>query len=217
MATGAWDVTSTTVTPVRAALGLTFAVPYLEVDSTLLVGPDSPLRSTADADRPGVRVAAAGGTGTELSLTALLRQAEVVRAATMMDAVALLGAGQVEAAAGSRANLLGIAARSPAHECWPTRYAVQEQRIALPPGRSVAALALASAVTRAGAGVRADPHEHRPLRHRGRAAGRRRGAGRAPRTGGPPPSPSGVALMAPVLGARRAVAQTMTRIVPAVT
>ena len=63
MATGAWDVTSTTVTPVRAALGLTFAVPYLEVDSTLLVGPDFPLRSTADADRPGVRVAAAAAPG----------------------------------------------------------------------------------------------------------------------------------------------------------
>ena len=123
-ATGAWDVTSATGTPERAALGLTFAAPYLEVDNTLLVGPGSAIRSTADADRPGVRIAAVGGTAPELSLTARLRQAEVVRVAPSPDINRELAA----LLAGGRSTRWRTTGRtpsasrpwSPAPGCWPT-------------------------------------------------------------------------------------------------
>ena len=135
----------------------------------------------------------------------------------MMDAVALLGAGQVEAAAGSRANLLGIAAQVPGSRVLadPVRRPGAADR---PPARPLggrpgagvgrARQALASGLIRTSI-ARSGTVGVQPA-----AAG---APGGLPRTGGPPPSPSGVALMAPVLGARRAVAQTMTRIVPAVT
>jgi polar amino acid transport system substrate-binding protein len=147
--TGAWDVASDVRSPEEAALDrLAAAVPYLEVEYTLLVGPDSPLRSTADADQPGVRIAAPVGTPPELRLTALLRQAQVVRAANSAEAVALLRAGQVEAAAATRANLLALAAQVPGARVLADPYAVQENRIILPPGRPAAGVALASDVTR---------------------------------------------------------------------
>ena len=196
-ATGAWDVTSATGTPERAALGLTFAAPYLEVDNTLLVGPGSAIRSTADADRPGVRIAAVGGTAPELSLTALLRQAEVVRVAPSPDInrelAALLAAGQVDAVANNRANVLGLAALVPGSRVLADRYAVQEQRINLPPGRSAASLALASDVTRqalASGLIRASLARAGTVGVQPAAAG---APGGLPRTGGPPRPPAGVA------------------------
>ena len=189
-ATGAWDVTSATGTPERAALGLTFAAPYLEVDNTLLVGPGSAIRSTADADRPGVRIAAVGGTAPELSLTALLRQAEVVRVAPSPDInrelAALLAAGQVDAVANNRANVLGLAALVPGSRVLADRYAVQEQRINLPPGRSAASLALASDVTRqalASGLIRTSLARAGTVGVQPAAAG---APGGLPRTGGPP-------------------------------
>ena len=193
---GAWDVASGPDTPERAALGLAFAVPYLEVDNTLLVGPASAIRSTADADRPGVRIAAmarhragaepdrppAAGRGRPRGPQP--RQPELA---------ALLAAGQVDAVASNRANVLGLAALVPGSRVLADRYAVQEQRINLPPGRSAASLALASAVTRqalASGLIRASLARAGTVGVQPAAA---RAPGGLPRTGGPPRPPAGVA------------------------
>ena len=196
-ATGAWDVASASVTPERAALGFTVAAPYLEVDSTLLVGPGSAIRSTADADRPGGRIAATAGAAPEVSLTALLRQAQVVRVApgpaVNAELAALLAAGQVDAVAGSRAAMLDLAALVPGSRVLADRYAVQEQQINLPPGRSAASLALASEVTRqalASGLIRTSLARSGAVGVQPAAAG---APGGLPRTGGPPSPPAGVA------------------------
>ncbi len=60
-AAGTWDVASDARLEEAAARGWAAAAPYLDIDNTLVVGPTSALRSTADIDRPGVRIAAAGG------------------------------------------------------------------------------------------------------------------------------------------------------------
>jgi polar amino acid transport system substrate-binding protein len=197
-AAGAWDVTSASVTPERAALGLMFAAPYLEVDNSLLVGPGAAIRSTADADRPGVRIAAVGGTAPELSLTARLRQAQVVRVAPSPDInrelAALLTAGQVDAVANNRANVLGLAALVPGSRVLADRYAVQEQRIALPPGRSAASLSLASDVTRqalASGLIRTSIARAGTVGVQPAAAG---APGGLPRTGGAPSQPAWTAV-----------------------
>jgi polar amino acid transport system substrate-binding protein len=213
-ATGAWDVASASATPERAALGFTFAVPYLEVDSTLLVGPGSSLRRTADADRPGVRIAAVGGSAPEQSLTALLRQAQVVRVApgpaVNAELAALLAAGQVDVVAGSRAAMLDLAALVPGGRVLADRYAVQEQQINLPPGRPAASLALASAVTRqalASGLIRTSLARSGAVGVQPAAAG---APGGLPRTGGPPlqlAGATGAGLVAAARGAGRAAAR----------
>ena len=53
---GAWDVPFLGADPDRAN-EIAFTAPYLEIDSTYLVPAGSTLRSLADVDREGVRVA----------------------------------------------------------------------------------------------------------------------------------------------------------------
>ena len=147
--TGAWDVGSSANTPEQAAaLGRASSIPYLDFDSTLAVGPNSTIRSIADMDRPGVRIGVLNGIAPEQALSALVKQAEVVRVASSQEVAALLATGQVDAVAGNRTVLVGYAAQVPGARVLPDRYAVQQQRVTLPPGRSAATLALVTDVTR---------------------------------------------------------------------
>jgi len=56
--TGAWDVAFLGAEPQRAA-EIAFTAAYLEIPSTYLVPAGSPIRSVADVDREGVRIAVA--------------------------------------------------------------------------------------------------------------------------------------------------------------
>ena len=148
-AASAWDVASDSRPPEEAAaLGWSTAIPYLDVDNTLVVGPNSSIRSIADMDRPGVRIAVPNGTAAGRALSGLLRQAELVRTATPADLLPLLRAGEVDALASNRANVLAFAAQVPGSRVLADRFAVQQQRLTLAPGRSAASVALASDVTR---------------------------------------------------------------------
>ncbi len=68
-------------------------------------------------------------------MTRLLTQAEVVRVPAA-ELVALLRAGQVEAVASNRTIALAYAAQVPGARVLADRYAVQQQRLVLAPGRS---------------------------------------------------------------------------------
>jgi polar amino acid transport system substrate-binding protein len=147
-AAGAWDVASESRLEAAAARGWAAAVPYLDLDNTLVVGPDSAIRSVADMDRPGVRIGVLTGTAPEQNLSRLVQQAEVVRTATVAELVPLLRAGRVDALASNRSIVLAFAAQVPGARVLADRYAVTQQRLVLAPGRAAAGLALASAVTR---------------------------------------------------------------------
>src|SRR5262245_62699516 len=54
--TGAWDIAFLGSDPAREAL-MSFTAAYLEIDATYLVPGSSPLRTAAEVDRDGVRVA----------------------------------------------------------------------------------------------------------------------------------------------------------------
>jgi polar amino acid transport system substrate-binding protein len=149
MARGEWDVAASADTPDQAAaLGRAVAVPFVEVDNTLVVGPASAIRSIAEADRPGVRIGATAGSPPERALSGLVTRAEIVRVAANPELVPLLASGQVEALASNRPNVLAFAAQVPGARVLADRFAVQPQRLTLAPGRSAASLALASDVTR---------------------------------------------------------------------
>src|SRR5205814_3371732 len=77
--TGAWDVAFLGAEPQRAA-EIAFTAAYLEIPSTYLVPAGSPIRSVADVDREGVRIAVAEQSAYELFLSRNIKHARLVYA-----------------------------------------------------------------------------------------------------------------------------------------
>ena len=67
--TGAWDIAVVAFDPARRSV-LDFAPPHITVDLTYLVAPGSAINSVAEADRPGVKIAAARGATTRSTWSA---------------------------------------------------------------------------------------------------------------------------------------------------
>ena len=104
------DVAFLAVEPARAT-EIDFTAPYVLIEATYMVRNDSPLKSVADVDRPGVRVAVGRGSAYDLYLTRTLKNATIVRASTgggraMID---LFLADKLEAVAGVRQQLAAYA------------------------------------------------------------------------------------------------------------
>ncbi len=98
--TNAWDVSFLVVNPARTEVD--FSHPFLQSDYTYLVAPGSPIRSVADADRTGVRIAVPRGDGSDLYLTRTLKRAQLVRSDSHAAAVDLLRVGGADAKASPR-------------------------------------------------------------------------------------------------------------------
>ena len=92
----------------RAANVGDFSPPIFQFDYTLLVPAGSSIRSVADADRPGVRIAAVRNHASTIELSRLLKQAELVYAETPDRTFDLLRTGQADAMASARPTLLEL-------------------------------------------------------------------------------------------------------------
>jgi polar amino acid transport system substrate-binding protein len=134
---GAWDIAVVAFDPARRNV-LDFAPPHMVVDLTYLVAPGSNIRSVADVDQPGVRIAAAKGAATALLLERTLKAAKVTPAENEPAAFELLRTGQAEALAQNRFLLLGLAERLPGSRVLEDRFAAAEMTIVLPKGRPAA-------------------------------------------------------------------------------
>jgi polar amino acid transport system substrate-binding protein len=134
---GAWDVAVVAFDPARRAV-LDFAPPHMVVDLTYLVAPGSPLHSVAESDRPGVKVGAARGAATALSLQRSLKSAVVVLAETESAVFALLREGKVDAIAQNRLLQLARAGELPGSRVLSDRFAAAEMTVVLPKGRPAA-------------------------------------------------------------------------------
>jgi len=65
---GEWDVAFLAIEPVRAAV-IGFTAPYVIIEGTYVVAADSPLKTIADVDHDGIRIAVAKGSAYDLFLT----------------------------------------------------------------------------------------------------------------------------------------------------
>jgi polar amino acid transport system substrate-binding protein len=92
---------------------LDFSPPFIQLDFTYLVPPHSSIRSVADADRPGIRIAAVRNHASTLGLSSILKQAQVVYADTPDSAFQILRGGQADALAQARPVLLDYSAGLP--------------------------------------------------------------------------------------------------------
>jgi polar amino acid transport system substrate-binding protein len=131
---GIWDIAFLGSDPKREAL-MSFTAAYLEIDATYLVPGSSPLRTAADVDREGVRVAAPARANYELFLSRHLQRARLVSTPGGDAAFDLLATGQVDALAGLTQALLDRVKQLPRSRLVEGRFMGVQQSIAVPRGR----------------------------------------------------------------------------------
>lgn len=133
--TGAWDVAFLSIDPSRAAVA-DLSPPYMEYDLTYMVPAGSAIRKVADADQPGVRIAVERGGVGDLSLTRMLKRAELMRIESVSAGLDLLRTGQADVRAGVRPGLLEDSARLPGFRVLEDRFGVVRLGALIPKGHS---------------------------------------------------------------------------------
>jgi polar amino acid transport system substrate-binding protein len=98
--TGAWDIAFLAVDPARGDVEFTPA--YMEVENGYLVPTASAIRTNADIDRPGIRVAVPGRSAPDLFLARTLKHATLVRGDTEMAAFSIFRSGEADVIAAAR-------------------------------------------------------------------------------------------------------------------
>ena len=135
----AWDVAMLADDPLRAN-EIAFSKPYVQIEGTYMVRKDSPLTRIGDFDRKGVKIAVGNKTAYDLYLTRTVKEAQLVRAPTSVDAVALFESDRsVDAVAGVKNPLVAIAARNPGLRVIDGNFMVIGQASGVPKGRDRAA------------------------------------------------------------------------------
>lgn len=135
---GEWDVSFQAAEASRAA-EINFTAGYAEIDATYLVPVGSPLRTIADVDREGIRIAVAAKSGYDLILTRTLKNAQLVRAPGFAGSVRVFVSDKLDALAGLRPQLAMEADNLPESRVLDDGFTVLPQAIGIPKDRDVAA------------------------------------------------------------------------------
>jgi polar amino acid transport system substrate-binding protein len=131
---GQVDFTFTNATTVRAK-DVDFTPTVLEVELGYLVLPGSPVTTLADVDRPGIRVGVSQGGTSHSTLTRELKNATVVPAPTVKDAIEMLTLRKVDAFATNKAVLFEMSDALPGSRMLDGRWGLEHLAIAIPKGR----------------------------------------------------------------------------------
>jgi polar amino acid transport system substrate-binding protein len=112
-----------------------FSSPYLEIPVTFLVPAGSPIRTIADVDREGVRVAVSERSAYDLFLTRHFRKAQLVRAQGIPASYDLFMAQKLEALGGLKPKLVDEQQRTPGSRVLDGQITGVQQSIGAPKGR----------------------------------------------------------------------------------
>jgi len=135
---GTWDVAFVAIDPLRGN-EISYSAPYVVLEGAYLVRENSPIRSNAEVDRPGVRVGVGAGSAYDLFLTRELKQAKLVRATTSAAVTELVLAQGLEVAAGVKQQLQADAKRFPGMRLLEGRFMAIDQAMGTPKGREAGA------------------------------------------------------------------------------
>src|SRR5262249_1735067 len=135
---GAWDVAFLATDPDRAS-EIIFTASYLEIPTTYLVPAASPLQTSADADREGIRIAVSAKSAYDLFLTRELKRAQLVREAGVDASVDLFFAEGLDALAGLKPLLIDLAEKHPGTRLLDGHFTVVQQAVGVPKGHDAAA------------------------------------------------------------------------------
>jgi polar amino acid transport system substrate-binding protein len=137
LASGGCDIGAMGFDPARASLVGGFTPPFMRVDYSFLVPAGSPIQSAADADRPGLRIAAVSNHASTLKLSRMLAKAEQVDTETPEQSFGLLRSGRVDAWASIRPTLLEFSAKLPGSRVLADSYGANWPALVVPKGQDV--------------------------------------------------------------------------------
>ena len=135
---GAWDVAYVARDPLRA-VDMIQSPAYVVIEGSYLVPAESPIRSNAEVDRDGIRIAVGKGSAYDLFLTREIKRAMLVRAPTSPEVVSTMIRENLEVAAGVRQQLEADAKRTAGVRMLPGRFMVINQAMAVTRGRDAGA------------------------------------------------------------------------------
>lgn len=135
---GKVDIAFVAIDPVRGA-DISSSAAYVVIEGAYLVRKDSPIRSNAEVDRPGIRIAVGAGSAYDLYLKRELKSATLVRAPTSPAVVDLFVSQNLEVAAGVKQQLEMDAKRVPGLRLLDGNFMVINQAIGIPKGREAGA------------------------------------------------------------------------------
>jgi len=138
--TGAWDIAFVAIEPVRAA-EIEFSAAYVIIEGTYMVPKDSSLKTIADVDKSGVRIAVGLKSAYDLYLTRTIKNATIVRATAgggraMID---MFVNDKLEVAAGVRQPLVAYAKDHPEMRVMDGHFMEIQQAMGTPKGRTAGA------------------------------------------------------------------------------
>lgn len=135
---GVWDVGFLGAEPQRAN-EIDFTAAYVEIEATYLVPPGSPLKTIADVDRDGVRIAISGKSAYDLYLTRHLKHAQLVRDQGADNVFKRFVDDKLDALAGLKPRLVTDQENLPGSRILDGRFTAVQQAIGTPKGRGAGA------------------------------------------------------------------------------
>lgn len=124
----AWDIGLIGAEPQRAEK-ITFSPAYVEIEATYMVPAGSPLKSIADVDKKGVRIAVTGRAAYGLWLDRNIKNAELVRSDTLASATEQFVRDKLDALAGLRPGLLSDIEKIPGARILDGKFMAVQQAV----------------------------------------------------------------------------------------
>jgi polar amino acid transport system substrate-binding protein len=134
---GKWDVAFIGAEPQRAK-EIDFTAAYVEIEATYLVPAGSPIKSIAEVDRPGMRIAISARSAYDLWLERNLKHAELVRERGD-DVMKRFVSDKLDAMAGLRPGLMKNQPQVPGSRILDGNFTTVQQAAGAPTGRPAGA------------------------------------------------------------------------------
>lgn len=126
-----WDIGLIGAEPARAEK-ITFTAAYVEIEATYLVPPGSPIRSIADVDKPGIRIAVSARSAYDLWLVRNIKHATLVQTEGLGGAFNKFVDDKLDALAGLRPGLLGDVQKLPGGKILDGQFTAVQQAVGTP-------------------------------------------------------------------------------------
>ena len=126
--TNAWDIGLIGAEPQRAEK-IAFTAAYVEIEATYMVPPGSPIKSIAEVDRKGVRIAVSARSAYGLWLENNIKNAELIQIAGLDGAFNKFVADKIDVLAGLRPGLLKDITRMPGATILDGKFSAVQQAV----------------------------------------------------------------------------------------
>jgi polar amino acid transport system substrate-binding protein len=143
-----WDIGNIGAEPARAEK-IAFTAAYCEIEATYLVPAGSPIKSIADVDKPGVRIAVTARSAYDLWLERNIKHATLVRSDSLDGALDQFIAEKFEALAGLRPRLITDVTKLPGAVILDGQFAAVQQAVGTSKANTEAAAFLTAFVEEA--------------------------------------------------------------------